>query len=516
MTAFASFFVDFLWTLIKNIGDFFASIGIAIYNFFIRDIGEYFSLLSDHAGGFDAFGWIFFVIVAIVNTVFVAFLLFRIAQFIRRYIVYRAKHVRKDKIMEQVAKLQLEAEELAKGKINTLAEKLKEDAQPVLAKVDKVLGADEEEAAAPQPKDDSVRFTALLDVDRMYAESPSSVRMAEADMISLKEIVKNAVAFSASRLNLYYEEDTIRQFLAALATSKIVIVEGITGAGKTSLPYAMGCYFSHEPLIVPVTAEWRDRSDFLGYYDNINNKFVETSYLAEIYGATYRQDPDFIVLDEMNLSRAEYYFSDFLSLMDIPDVNEWKIDLVPAASVNDPKNLRFGKLQVPQNIWFVGTANTDDATFNISEEVYERAMKIQLNKIAEPFTEDYTEPVSCSADYLQSLFDKAQLDHPVKPDNLHRIEDLDTFLGQRFAVKFGTRLMKQLTEFVSVYVACGGKEVEGIDIFVCNKVLPKLVPLNLKFLVRELNDLIVWINHAFGNNKMRRCVEYVEVLQNVN
>ena len=76
--------------------------------------------------------------------------------------------------------------------------------------------------------------------------------------------------------------------------------------------------------------------------------------------------------------------------------------------------------------------------------------------------------------------------------------------------------MKQLTQFVSVYVACGGKEVEGIDVFICNKVLRKLVPLNLQFLVRELNDLIVWLNRVFGNQKMRRSVEYLEVLQKVN
>ena len=90
MTAFASFFVEFLWTLIKNIGNFFASIGIAIYNFFVRDVGEYFGILGDHAGSFDAFSWILLILVAIVNTVFVAFLIYRLAQLIRRYIIYRS------------------------------------------------------------------------------------------------------------------------------------------------------------------------------------------------------------------------------------------------------------------------------------------------------------------------------------------------------------------------------------------------------------------------------------------
>lgn len=510
MTAFARFFVEFLWTLIKNIGDFFASIGIAIYNFFISDVGEYFRIVGYHMDGFGVFGWIFLIVVSIVNTVFVGFIVYRLWQFIRRYFVYRAKHVRTDKIMEEVAKLKLQADEMAKEKKLVFADKLQKQLEPILQE------EKESEPSESAAKDEAVRFNSLLEVDRFYEETPSAVAMAEADLLSLREIVKNVVAYSATQLNLFYEEDTIRQFFAALATSKIVIIEGITGAGKTSLPNAVGCYFNRQPMIVSVTPDWRDRADFLGYYDELNNRFIETSYLAEIYGASYRQEPDFIVLDEMNLARTEYYFSDFLSLMDVPDISEWKIELVPAVSTNDPKNLTYGRLPVSQNLWFIGTANTDDATFAISDDVYERAMTIQLNQIAEPFETDPIEPANCSSDYLQTLFDRAQNDHAIKPDSMHRIEELDTFLGQRFAVKFGTRLMKQLSSFVSVYVACGGKESDGIDIFVCNKVLRKLVPLNLQFLVRELNDLIVWMNHSFGTRKMPRSIEYLQVLQKVN
>ena len=516
MTAFASFFVEFLWSLIKNIGNFFASIGIAIYDFFVRDVGEYFGILGDHSGSFDAFGWILLVLFAIVNTVFVAFLIYRLAQLIRRYIIYRAKNVRKDKILEEVAKLQLKAEDLSKEKGKVFAEKLKKEVESLLKKEETANTETTAVSTQEEAKDDSIRFMSLLEVDSVYEGMQDTVQMAESDLISLREIVDNAVAYSASQLKLYYEADTIRQFLAALATSKIVIIEGITGAGKTSLPRAMGSYFNQEPTIVSVLPDWRDRSDFLGYYDEFNRKFVETVYLKDIYEAGYRQKPDFVVLDEMNLARAEYYFSDFLALTDIPDTSEWKIDLAPAISTNDPKNIAYGKLQVSTNIWFVGTANTDDTTFSISDDVYERAMTIQLNEKAEKFKADPVEPANLTADYLQTLFDRAQADFPVSPDNLRRIEELDTFLAQRFAVKFGTRLMKQLTQFVSVYRACGGKESDGIDIFVCNKVLRKLVPLNLQYLVRELNDSIVWFNRVFGGKKMPRSIEYLEVLQNVN
>ena len=508
MTAFASFFVDFIWTLIKNIGNFFASIGIAIYDLFVRDVKEYFDILGDHAGGFDALGWIFFIVVALVNTVFVVFLIYRLIQLIRRYIIYRAKNVEKDKLLEEIAKLKLQAEELSKEKGKVFASKLKEEVEPILKDEAAIAGTQ-------QTREDFIRFASLTEVDHLYEETPSVVKMAEADCIPLREIVQNIVAYSASKLNLYYDEDTIRQFFAALATSKLVLLEGITGAGKTSLPHAVGCYFNRDPMIVPITTEWNDRSDLLGYYDDLSNQYEETEYLAQIYAAGYRQEPNLIVLDDINLARIEYYFSDFLALFDNPDVAEWKIDLVSAVSKNDPKNISYGKLLVSQNIWFVGTANTDQSTFTVSEEVYDRAMMIQLNEMAEAFEAEPVEPVNCSADYLITLFERAQREHPVAIEILHRIEDLDTFMGQRFSIKFGTRLMKQLMQFVSVYVACGGKETDGVDIFICNKILRRLVPLNLKFLVRELNDLIVWFNRAFGE-RAPRSVEYVKTLLTVN
>ena len=509
MTEFASFFVEFLWALIKNIGNFFASIGIAFYNLFVRDVKEYFTILGNHSDRFDALGWIFFILVALVNTVFVSFLIYRLIQLIRRYIVYRAKNVEKDKILDEVTRLKMQAEELAKEKKQVFASKLKEEVEPLL----------QEEAAAAgtasHAKSDSPRFKALTQVDEMYEAEPSMIRMAEADYIPLSDIVKNIVSFSASQLNLYYEEDTIRQFFAAIATSKLVLIEGLTGAGKTSLPHAVGCYFNREPMIVPVTTAWNDRSDLIGYYDELNNQYTETDYLVEMYAAGYRQDPNFIVLDDMNLARIEYYFSDFLALMDNPDVTEWKIELAPSVSKSDPKNISYGRMLVSQNLWFIGTANSDQSTFTISEDVYNRAMMLQLNEIAEPFEAEPIEPVTCSADYLMTLFERAQHEYPVAIEYLHRIEDLDTFMGQRFSIKFGTRLMKQLMQFVSVYVACGGKETDGIDIFLCNKILRKLVPLNLKFLVRELNDLIVWFNRAFGE-RAPRSVEYVKTLLSVN
>ena len=95
-----------------------------------------------------------------------------------------------------------------------------------------------------------------------------------------------------------------------------------------------------------------------------------------MYEANYRPDPSFIVLDEMNIARVEYYFAEVLSVLEMPSKEEWTLDLVPTAWEGDPKLLTDGKIRVSDSTWFVGTANNDDSTFTITDKVYDRAMPI--------------------------------------------------------------------------------------------------------------------------------------------
>lgn len=194
-----------------------------------------------------------------------------------------------------------------------------------------------------------------------------------------------------------------------MATSKVLILEGISGTGKTSLPYAMGKFFNKETSIISVQPSWRDRAELLGYLNEFTKKFNETDFLKAVYQAGYSDKPNFIVLDEMNLARIEYYFAEFLSVMEMPDVHEWKIDLVPASEPSDPKLLINGKLFINQNTWFIGTANKDDSTFTITDKVYDRATPIVINNKAELIDCDYTNNVQMTFDYLDELFKRLKL-----------------------------------------------------------------------------------------------------------
>ena len=88
----------------------------------------------------------------------------------------------------------------------------------------------------------------------------------------------------------------------------------------------------------------------------------------------------------MNLARVEYYFVDFLSLLELPNSDEWQLEIIAEQQIGDPVNLKEGKIKIPENVWFVGTANNDDSTFAITDKVYDRASSISMNEKSYTFS----------------------------------------------------------------------------------------------------------------------------------
>lgn len=510
MGDFAQYYVDFLWALLQNIWAFISGIGLAIYKFFILDIGFYFKQLGDAIGSFDWMAWIVFILIVIINTTFIFFLIYRIVQLIRRYIIFRGKAVEKDKLVEEIARLREQADQLVKEKGQIFALKLNVDTSDEMQR----SGQEAIAEGTEELLDTGVsRFTKLVNLDEKYAREPNVVYMQESDMLSLEGMIERFVNFAASQLKLYYTKETIRLWFAGLATSHLVILEGISGTGKTSLPYAMGKFFKNDTAICSVQPSWRDRAELIGYFNEFTKKFNETDFLASVYECTYREDPNFIVLDEMNIARIEYYFADFLSIMEMPDYSEWKIDIVAAPMASDPSNIVYGKMLIPQNVWFIGTANNDDSTFTITDKVYDRAVTIELNEKANFFDAPITESLNCSYAYLQQLFDRAHQQFSISEENENKIKELDGFIRQKFKVAFGNRIMKQLRLFVPAYMGCGGTELGGIDFIISSKILRKFRALNLPFLTKELNELVKFLDDLFGKGEMVKCIEFIKDLQ---
>lgn len=356
------------------------------------------------------------------------------------------------------------------------------------------------------------RFPKLTLVDEKYA----ALTPPEYDNeISLQEFAEGYRRYAASQMKLYYTPEIVRRFVAGMAASKLLILEGISGTGKTSLPYSFSRYLSNPSTIVSVQPSFRDRTELLGYFNEFSKRFNETEFLRALYEANYRPDPTLIVLDEMNLARIEYYFAEMLSVLEMPNKDEWVLDLVPTAWDGDPVKMDGGKIHVADSTWFIGTANNDDSTFTITDKVYDRAMPIELNERADAFECELQPHCNVTAEHLEYLFQKAQVDYPISDELMDKMQKLDNYLITRFKLSFGNRIMKQLYDFIPVYVACGGTELGGMDYIVARKVLKKFESMNVTFVRDEITGLITYIDKLFGKAEMQDSKAYLRRIQNL-
>lgn len=517
MAEFSKYFISFLKKFFENFLDWFKTLFSLFSKIFYSYPKQYINDIITSCvnnENFKVLDWIVLVLVSIVLVIFFGLVIVVIFQFLRKYIRFRKREIEKDELVDEIAVLNNRVFDLVEEKNKILALRINQigGTEAYARQADMERGTSSLKGKRPALQSDS-RFVKLTQVDKDYEISSEFTVMQSSDMVNLPELIDRFIKYSASQLNLYYTKEIIARFFAGMATSKVLILEGISGTGKTSLPYAMGKFFNKETSIISVQPSWRDRAELLGYLNEFTKKFNETDFLKAVYQAGYSDKPNFIVLDEMNLARIEYYFAEFLSVMEMPDVHEWKIDLVPASEPSDPKLLINGKLFINQNTWFIGTANKDDSTFTITDKVYDRATPIVINNKAELIDCDYTNNVQMTFDYLDELFKKAQAEITMSTKVMDSFKKVDEYIQQNFKIAFGNRIMKQIKLFVPVYVACGFTEVQGLDYMLANKILRKFESLNLSFLHNELDGLIELLDKLFGKNSFKVSIEYIEDLK---
>lgn len=411
---------------------------------------------------------------------------------------------------------------------------------------------------------------------------------------TLNSIVNHIITYAASRPKpLFYSKEDIKAFIAGMAASPLTILQGMSGTGKTSLPRIFADAIFGEVNIVPVESSWRDRNELLGYYNDFSKKYTAKEFTCDLYKANtsnYRTVPYFIVLDEMNLSRVEYYFADFLSVLE-NDQKDWKINLVDidmrqlpneitqevrdalanddsaryvelrsiveklypengsldsdaiqnaqagekqkllqfleekhfknihgsANLVTGPQLLENGKtIAIPENVWFIGTANKDESTFEITDKVYDRAQVMNFMNRAEGTKLDKdTEKKFISYGTFKTLFNKAKKEYMFDCATNPAIKDIDNYLKEHFKVSFGNRILDQINKFVPVYVAASfvskpkneeEKNVyiyEALDYQITNKVLRKLEYIDMTG--EEIEDL----ESIFKNYNLKLALDFL-------
>ena len=517
----------------------FIEIFSAFFNFlnYLLNFPMRMQIIQAYEGEFSTMDWVMLFVANLLLLGLSGLLVFFLIKGIRKLFRFRIPVKEYDAMVKQVKNLQRELLRANYEKDKLMAMKMGEAGQLQGLQEPEAMEEDAEEEAKAEENSEEEKEEYVLNPNRNTFQSPCVdpaesrfFRLTSVDNyyktqytapvydneVTLEKFCDQFRKFAASQLRLYYEIDMMRYFVAALGTTRIIILQGISGTGKTSLPYAFGKFVQKDTTVVSVQPSWRERTELYGYFNEFTKRYSETEFLRAIYEGNFYRDPHIVILDEMNIARVEYYFAEMLSILEMPRQEEWKVDVVTAVWDNDPCLIDGGNVQISNNVWFVGTINNDDSTFAVADKVYDRAIPIDLDSRADAFECEKTPPIYISTDHLNALFDQAKKDYPISQDSLDKLEILNAYLIKNFRLAFGNRIMKQIKDYVPCFIGCGGTEIQAIDFIVAKKVLRKFESLSLGFMKDELTKFSNYLDKLFGKNTMVICKQYIEYLKKNN
>lgn len=297
-----------------------------------------------------------------------------------------------------------------------------------------------------------------------------------------------------AKANLKFPSKLPYRFVASLLTKPFVILTGLAGAGKTKLAEAFSFWISSNPeaqiRMVSVGADWTNREPLLGYPNALQTgRYVppDSRALSLIIDAANNPKlPHFLILDEMNMSHVERYFADFLSAMEStgrqislhPDTPEWKdadgnwSDGVPAF------------VELPKNLFIIGTVNIDETTYMFSPKVLDRAQVIEFRVsedemeafLLDPAVVDMNELIGKGAAMGADFVAKAIQKYPPKEDLSDSILPFFKDL-QDAGAEFGYRSAVEISCFAAVCTGLAGEAMQPddvIDAAIMQKLLPRV------------------------------------------
>lgn len=287
---------------------------------------------------------------------------------------------------------------------------------------------------------------------------------------------------------LHFKPKLVTRFVSSLITKPFVLLNGLSGSGKTKLAQAFVqwiCQEERQYKIIPVGADWTNREPLLGYPDGLNS----TMYVTPDNGALQvmldaKNNPNlpfFLILDEMNLSHVERYFADFLSIMESKDsiklyTGEGRVDTL---GTSIPQTLVW-----PENLFIIGTVNIDETTYMFSPKVLDRANVIEFrlseNELEQFFSltdgVDLKELVSGGATMSNAFLELAKSE--LKANDKAVQDELVEFFKalSNVGAEFGYRTANEVLQLVNQLGTLDASMHinDKIDIAVMQKLLPKL------------------------------------------
>ena len=343
-------------------------------------------------------------------------------------------------------------------------------------------------------------FPSLVEIDERFVLGDQQLPLLPSGL-TLQRLVEDLQNYLSTSCELYYSLDDLAMYVSAILTTPLTILEGVSGTGKSSLPRYFSKFIGETAYFESIQMTYKDRDDLLGYYNDFTGVYHETEFLKRLYESTYRANHlNIMVLDEMNISRIEYYFADFLSVMEFPEPDR-KIHLMNIQG-DAPAHLGKGDLQITPNTRFVGTANTDDSTFAITDKVIDRAIVLDFDEYQSKIEfSTKAKPIALSYKDLSSMAEEARKKegNRLGKEDRRKFGELLKKTGELIGVKTGNRLLVQADMLVPVYKAMRGNKEGALDYLFAFKVLRKAKGRVDMSYLSGLSDLREYVLKNYGD-----------------
>ena len=217
-----------------------------------------------------------------------------------------------------------------------------------------------------------------------------------------------------------FSKDVLQNYYISLRSKPFVILAGISGTGKSQIVKLFADAINAKYKLIPVRPDWTDSSDIFGHLNLQGNQFINDSVIKFILEANRNLNkPYFLCLDEMNLARVEYYFADFLSIIETRHWDNKHQHIVSDPLVQDifdqyksvHREEDATSIYISDNLYVIGTVNMDESTFPFSKKVLDRANTIEFNEVDISIASDFWEqnnennpPINVSNSDLRSKY----------------------------------------------------------------------------------------------------------------
>jgi predicted nucleic acid-binding Zn-ribbon protein len=365
--------------------------------------------------------------------------------------------------------------------------------------------------------------TRLQDLFRPYLSPNGAADPLDA---SDENLVLRQFSDSLRSAGLVFSERTVLAFHTSLKIADIaplVVLAGISGTGKSLLPGLYAKFFGLHFLPISIQPRWDGPQDLFGFYNYMENRYKATELTRTLWQMDRYNNPAadepaqriqdglaLVLLDEMNLARVEYYFSELLSKLEMrrsidPNAADQRriaeIEIESGAMSADETNLR---LFVGGNVLFVGTMNEDETTQALSDKVVDRANILRFGKPAESAAELVNLDQFGGDSYLR-LEDWQRWQRQALPPEaqtwmrnyLQRVNNALVRVGR----PFGYRVQQAIEQYVANYPGQGASaHTTAFADQLEQKIIPKLIGLDptmdeshatyteLEGVIQELDD----------------------------